>query len=236
MKRFDGFPSGSKLSATAFPALFFSDLLPMIDDLAELKVTLFCFWALHQKQGRFRYLLRAEFNVPELLEGLRAAQPDKEPHDTLAQALDRALERGTLLRSCVTLNGRPEQLYFVNTELGRIAIAQLDSGAWYPSEGAAPLEILPERPNIFKLYESNIGVLTPMVADALKDAEQDFPLDWIADAIREAVKSEKRSWRYIHSILKRWESEGRGSGLVGRRAEPTGLDYISGPYADFIEH
>ncbi len=236
MKRFDGFPDGSKLSATAFPALFFSELLPLIDDLAELKVTLFCFWALHQKQGRVRYLRGCEFHAAELLDGLRAAQPERDPHETLTQALERALERGTLLRAAASLNGQTEQLYFVNTELGRKAFAQLEAGEWYPGEGAVPFEILPERPNIYKLYEDNIGLLTPMMAESLKDAENDYPLEWIADALREAVKSEKRSWRYVLSILKRWESEGRGGGLGKRRAEPTGNDYISGPYADFIEH
>jgi DnaD/phage-associated family protein len=236
MKRFAGFPKGSKLSTTAFPTHFFSDLLPMIDDLAELKIALFCFWALHQKQGRVRYLRRCEFATPELLEGMRNAQPDRDPQDTLTEALERSLQRGTLLRATVTLNGQVEHLYFVNTELGRIAFSQLEAGQWYPGEGVAPFEILPERPNIYKLYEDNIGLLSPMTAESLKDAERDYPLEWIVDAIREAVKSEKRNWRYILSILKRWESEGRSGGFAGRRAEPTGLDYISGPYADFIEH
>ncbi|MCC7355027.1 MAG: primosomal replication protein N, partial [Anaerolineae bacterium] len=43
MKGFPGFPAG-KLRATRIPSLFFSDLLPAIDTLADLKVTLYCFW------------------------------------------------------------------------------------------------------------------------------------------------------------------------------------------------
>ncbi len=54
MKRFEGFPDNSQLSPTAFPALFFTELVPMIDDLAELKVTIYSFWALNQKEGDFR--------------------------------------------------------------------------------------------------------------------------------------------------------------------------------------
>ncbi len=55
---------------------------------------------------------------------------------------------------------------------------------------SAPLE----RPNVFKLYEENIGPLTPMIADALKDAENTFSPEWIAEAIELAVKNNKRSW------------------------------------------
>ena len=40
---FVGFPD-AKLKPIAVPELFFSDLLPLIDDLAELKLTLHCFW------------------------------------------------------------------------------------------------------------------------------------------------------------------------------------------------
>src|SRR5215468_8861201 len=98
MQKFDGFPPGSKLSPTAFPAQFFSELMALIDDLAEMKVTLFCFWALHQKTGRFRYLLRREFGEsPILMDGLRAACPDQEFEAALESALKRAIERGTLL-------------------------------------------------------------------------------------------------------------------------------------------
>ena len=45
MKGFPGFPDG-KLKLTQIPNLFFSDLLPIIDDLGELKVKLYAFWAL----------------------------------------------------------------------------------------------------------------------------------------------------------------------------------------------
>lgn len=211
MQKFDGFPDKSKLSPTAFPVLFFSDLLPMIDDLAELKVTLFCFWALHQKEGQYRYLARREFSAaPSLIEGLRAARPDVDPETILDAALARAVERGTLLCESAEVDAVVERFYFVNSERGRIAVKQLREQQWYPGDVPVSIEILPERPNIFRIYEQNIGNLTPMIADALKDAERDFPADWLEDAIRAAVENNKRSWRYILSILKRWEKEGRG--------------------------
>ena len=63
---------------------------------------------------------------------------------------------------------------------------------------------------MFKLYEENIGPLTPLIADALKDAEATYAPQWIADAIELAVEHNKRSWKYCEAILKRWKEEGRG--------------------------
>ena len=54
---------------------------------------------------------------------------------------------------------------------------------------------------MFKLYEENIGPLTPLIADALKDAEEIYSSEWIADAIELAVKNNKRNWKYCEAIL-----------------------------------
>jgi len=64
------------------------------------------------------------------------------------------------------------------------------------------------RANIFELYENNFGLLTPMIADTLKDAEQTYPAEWIKVAMTEAVTNNKRNWKYVEAILKRWKAEG----------------------------
>ncbi len=219
------------------PSAFFSDLLPLVDDLAELKVILFCFWSLPQKDEKYRYLRRQDFAANEaLMRGLAACAPGGDPDAVLTAALERAVQRGALLRAELNLQGGAETLYFMNTPLGRAGAKQVQAGAWRPGDAANPVEILPERPNIYRLYEANIGPLTAMIADALKAAERDYPPEWIEDAMREAVERNKRSWRYIQSILKRWEAEGRSREVSGRADEPDGRRYISGKYADFIEH
>ena len=35
------------------------------------------------------------------------------------------------------------------------------------------------KPNIFSLYEANIGIITPLIAEELKDAELQYPEAWI---------------------------------------------------------
>lgn len=66
--------------------------------------------------------------------------------------------------------------------------------------------------NIYSHYESNIGVLTAMIADSLDLAEKEYPADWVTDAIRLAVENNKRNWRYCEAILKRWKESGKDDG------------------------
>jgi DnaD/phage-associated family protein len=66
-----------------------------------------------------------------------------------------------------------------------------------------------QRPNIFRLYEENIGPLTPLIADALRDAEKDYAEPWVDYAFSEAVKNNARSWNYVETILKRVKADGK---------------------------
>lgn len=62
--------------------------------------------------------------------------------------------------------------------------------------------------SIFKSYEHEIGMITPTVADDIKSAVEDYPLDWFGEAFKEAARNNKRNWRYALAILKRWKIEG----------------------------
>jgi DnaD/phage-associated family protein len=235
MESFTGFPPGE--TRIKFPAAFFSDLLPLIDDLAELKLLLFCFWALLQKDGQFRYLRRQDFaSHADFMRGLVAHQPEIEPEMALDAALAKATQHGSLLCAEMALDNGLERLYFVNTVRGRTAIEQIKAGEWQPGDANNPVEILPERPNIYRLYEANIGPLTPRIRDRLVDAAADYPTAWIEEAIYLAVENNKRAWSYIQAILTRWEKEGKINGAAQQRSGQAGPQYIAGPFADFIEH
>ena len=62
--------------------------------------------------------------------------------------------------------------------------------------------------NNSKLYEENIGMLTPAIAESLKDIAEKYPPGWFQEALKEAVKSEHRNLKYIEAILERWQTEG----------------------------
>lgn len=63
--------------------------------------------------------------------------------------------------------------------------------------------------NVFSVYTSEIGLLTPKISEELKLAEQDYSPGWVIDAIHEAVRANVRKWNYISAILKRWQVDGR---------------------------
>ena len=237
MQKFDGFPHGP-FSSTQIPVPFFSQLLPLIDDLAELKVMLFCFWALPQKQGQFVYLRLQDFLKNEaLMQGMAVIESGRSGEAMLQRGIKKAVERNALLVADVNVSGTMETLYFVNTEKGRLAIEQINAGQWQPGDLENPVEILPDRPNIYRIYEENIGPLSPITTDELKDMQNDYSLIWIEESIHIAVKENKRSLRYIAAILKRWKKEGKDSGeFTGKLPKKDGKRYVTGKYADFIDN
>lgn len=228
---FAGFPSG-KLRLTPIPSQFFSELLPEIDDLGELKVSLYAIWFLDRLEEAVRYLAYSDFsNDQRLVEGLPAGLED---------ALERAVQRGLLLRvlpqSGGGAGGLEEALYFLNSARGRAAIQSIERGEWAPEGRSHPaISLEAERPNIFRLFEQNIGPLTPLIAEALQDAEQTYPAAWIEEAFKLAVEKNVRKWNYIRAILKSWQEEGRDQ-TDRRDSAQNRRKYVEGEFSDFIQH
>ena len=235
MKQFMGFPA--RMQFTPVPNLFFSQLLPQIDDINELKTTLHILWALYRKRGYPRFVTHTELlGDTSLMSSLKEAA--KPADEALRSALLMAAGRGTILHLTCDLNGKPEELYFINTQSDRQAVAKIQNGELkLPGlKAKVPTSIWAEQlPDIFTLYEQNIGMLTPVSAEELKDAEKLYPESWIKDAIKEAVNQNKRKWSYISAILERWSTEGRSHGTYKRDAEKEDPDkYIKGRYGHMV--
>jgi DnaD/phage-associated family protein len=64
---------------------------------------------------------------------------------------------------------------------------------------------------IFKAYQNEIGLITPLIAEKIGGWLDDplCPRDWVLDAIHEAARQNKRNWAYCEAILKRWQTEGK---------------------------
>ena len=235
MKQFAGFPS--KMEFTPLPNFFFSTILPQISDIAELKTTLHVLAALYRKRGFPRFITYKELlGSASLMSGLgEAAMP---PDEVLRNALKMATERGTIIHIVLDRDGVPEDIYFLNTDSNRQSVAKIQSGELRLSGLKAGGQIhveLEEQPDIFTLYEQNIGMLTPMIADELREAEKLYPENWIRDAIKEAVSLNKRNWRYIARILERWSTEGRGDGAYQRDSKTDPDKYIKGKYGHMVQ-
>jgi DNA replication protein len=231
IRPFPGFPNG-RLRFTAVPNVFFSELLAAIDNLAELKLTLHFIWRLQRLDRKPRYLALSELQADGALLGSLDPQGTR-PHEVLAEALARAVNRGTLLRLEDVETG--EAWFFLNSEQGRQGFEQAQRGE-VGLTGAAPggePRLAVERPNIYQLYEQNIGMLQPLIADQLRDAETTYPEEWIEEAFRIAVEQNVRNWAYVRKILERWSREGKDGGprLDGDRTR-----YIKGKYGRYVKH
>ncbi len=220
---FSGFVAGSR--ATVLPTAFFTEVLPGIEDEAELRVTLYLFYALGRRKGYPRFVTRSELEALAPLAESLAPLPG-EIAENLDRGLGLAAQRGTFLTLQVEREGRSDGLFLLNTPGDRRAFQQILSGQLEvgrplprPAEPPAP-----ERHNVFQLYEENIGPITPLVAEELREAEQLYPVEWIEEALKEAAVLNKRSWRYAARILERWAMEGRQGEKAGR--DPAGVDTI----------
>jgi len=75
---------------------------------------------------------------------------------------------------------------------------------------------------VSSLFEENIGMITPMVAEKLKDIIDEYSPEWFEEAMKEAVTSGHRSLNYITAILERWRVEGYKSKTGGKHGADKG--------------
>ena len=210
---------------TMVPGSYVSQLMRQVEDPLELKVTLLTFYLLSRAREYPAYVTRAELE-------LRAASVLGIAEEACGQGLDAAAQRGVILRLVLSLDGQDTEVYFANIEADIEAIgelkARLASGGTVA--GSAPVQ------NIFELYEQNVGIVSPMIAEELKDAQQTYPAEWIEEAFREAVRVRKLNWKYICRILERWTTEGKDSGANRPGAGPIDRDkYIKGRYGHLVK-
>jgi DNA replication protein len=235
MSQFEGFPA--RMEFTSIPNYFFSAVLPDISDMGELKTTLHVMAALYRKRGYPRFVTYHEMlGNASLMSGLKEGA--ESPDQALRRALEMATRRGTFIHITLEGDGSPEDAYFLNTESDRKAVARIESGELKIGgfTAARPEQTETEEPpDIFTLYEQNIGMLTPMIADELKEAEKLYPADWIRDAIKEAVALNKRNIRYIMRILERWSAEGKSDGAHQRISKKGPDKYLKQRYGHIVK-
>ncbi len=215
MTPFNGFTSQETF--TQIPDSLFH-LMNEIDDLAELKVTLYALWQIDHIEGHFRALCQTDF-APDAL-GMNQAQ--------INIGLEKATERGTLLKS----NHEADTFYFLNSPRGRLAAEAFAKGQWRESARimSAPLN----KSNIFKLYEENIGALTPLLSEMLREAEKNYPSEWFEEAFAIAVGRNIRNWKYVEAILTRWKEKGKDERKDKQDIVKDAKRYSDSEFSEFI--
>jgi DnaD/phage-associated family protein len=215
------------------PPELFSEVLPQITLASELKVTLHIFYRLSRQRGPAPRRLNWDELIGDriLRRSLRSVSKLRPHEELLAEGLEAAVQRTTLLHVILPDDGRAINWYLVNTAANRgwAELAGLAGAALSPNE--PPTD---ERPAVLTLYEQNIGLITPMLLEELREAEERYPPHWIVDAIREAVRANARSWRYIKKVLERWAAHGRQD-ATDRAERPIDVEkYTNGTYGDLF--
>ncbi|MEI8131329.1 MAG: DnaD domain protein [Leptolinea sp.] len=230
MKTFQGFPSG-KTRLIRIPAAFFTEIVPSVGDINVLKLLLHFFRALDHQDGQVRFLRMRDLSEDVTLQsGLVSTQTDK--LGALLSSLEKAVEAGFILKG-ESKSDSDNVIFFLNTARGRDAQAALLSGRWNPGDENADHHLPTSMPDVFQLYEENIGPITPMIADMLQEAEKIYPQAIIQYAFEEAVKQNARNWKYIDAILRKWQEKGN-HGKNSPDSEKDRRKYFEGDYAEFI--
>jgi DnaD/phage-associated family protein len=236
MRAFPGFPD--RAATTRIPTQWLRAVLAEAESLAELKVTLHALRQLDAKRAYPRYVRISELRADPTTVASLQATGGLSPEDALTEGVRLAVARGVFLALPVSPD---DTCLFLNTPAHRQLVARLARGEQrLELPPAPPPAVLPaRRPTIFELYEQNVGLLTPLLVEELREAAETYPPDWLEEAFREAVGYNRRHWRYVRRILEKWATEGRGDrGVAGGRpqAPRDPRRYLEGRYGHLIQH
>ena len=213
---------------TPTPNLVFGKLLNEIDDINELKFILRIVWMINQVKRVPKYVTLEEITADKIVHPIIKAKSNTEMNSTCLSMIKKPQFSNLLICHDIYTSKSTNTVIAFNTDRNQtmlIKTEQLDkSDAVFQPNGDVP----EESPNIFKLYEDNIGTLNPIIADELKIAETTYPYAWITSAFKESVLRNKRSWNYVKTILENWRREGKNDGRVGKNSKKSGYnEYFS---------
>ncbi|ADJ25942.1 primosome, DnaD subunit [Dehalogenimonas lykanthroporepellens BL-DC-9] len=218
-----------RLEFFGIPKYFLSVVMPEIDDINELKATILFFQLYYSKKTARRYVTDYELTSFKEL-GL-----------TLEQVRT-VMGRSSTSKHIIKIH-RPNnaEIYILNDKEGqttaqyilqhKILIPNVEESQ---ALGGSPIEDDFEIASVFHLYEENIGLLTPIIADEIKTALTLYPVSWIKEAISESAKMNKRNWRYISKILDNWLSQGKNDGTY-REDNKEQSKYLKGAYGKHVQ-
>jgi DnaD/phage-associated family protein len=100
------------------------------------------------------------------------------------------------------------------------AVTSSSSTSISSSDSSSEGERMQGEGGVFRAYEQNIGLITPALADGLRDAIDTYSVDWVMTGIQYAATHEKRSLAYITGCLKGWRRDGLAQPPKGNGNKP----------------
>lgn len=214
------------------PERFFSEVLPSITNISELKTSLVILNEIGIRQKKDQCLSYSNIKELEQFASIETAE-----NQTLVQLIDLTLRNLVQLgvvfsRSSEVGSVDPEEIYFLDDLEGHTLSENLKFGIVSPN---VTVDNPKRDTTIFDLYEKIIGIIPgAQIAQELMEAEKTYPAQWIEDAFDEAVAQDVRRWAYIRAILASWSNGGRGNydGKTGGRNSES--RYQSGKYGKIV--
>ena len=198
-------------SQALIPTTLLDSMLAAIGDLGDLRCILRALRTLDKQSEPLRYV------TIDMLENDPVLQDLQLPKPSICSAMETATRVG-LFEKRAMVEGEQEHIVFVLST--PLEVPAQHSIAEPTPLGTASVSRA-ESSNIFSLYESTVGMVTPFIADELKESEAAYPAHWIREAFNLAASLNKRNWRYIAAILNRWYAE-EGQNGKPRRHIKTG--------------
>ena len=196
------------------PAAALSQWLADIGDIVELKVTLRALALLAEEPRRRSVppsVALEDLLDDRVLDTALSGGAENSVRAGLGAALDRGTltairDRGTMR---VLLNDDDCRRYVETADVSELTSADLAGQTDADAPESHPDSPTTEEPraNIFTLYEQHIGPYGHSIAEQLRAAEEEYPAEWIVDAIAVAAERNVRSWHYIDAVLRRWKQE-----------------------------
>ncbi|MBG94569.1 MAG: hypothetical protein CL793_04825 [Chloroflexi bacterium] len=216
--------SNEPMTYTAVPDSILGEFLVEFQDESLLRCFLRILWHLHRSKDKIKSVEIAVLDADPILDGVLSKR--KTPDSSRLSTVLKEIYDLNFVLFAEPRKPQGDIRVLLNTRKNRTMIETL---GWVSTEAVDVTRVLvaplPES-NIFGLYEQNIGLITPLVADELRDMETIYPVSWIEEAIQLSVIYNRKSIRYILGILERWRNEGRDGG-PRRNSQTVGAkDYI----------
>jgi DNA replication protein len=248
---FDGFPRPQQ-NYSKLPHVLI-DCLPMIDSMAELKVLLYL---IRHTWGFSEYAKPKRITTDEFMRGRKRKNGTRIDAGTgmanksVISGLQSAVEHGFVLVEIDDSDlARIEKRYSLNMSgvkdlhTGQenlhsdyVKVTQrseketIERNSKTKEEEAAALET--NVSTLKELHEQNIGMVTPLLMNMLRNAALTYPVEWFQPAFEITVKSARhRSWAFVEAVLEGWRKNGYGW-KPERQVRATGKPSPSIPPAD----
>ena len=73
------------------------------------------------------------------------------------------------------------------------------------------------------------------ILSMLKEAEELYKEEWFEEAITIAVKNNKRNWKYVEAILKRWKEDGTHGQKDQQSSKKSSERYTDSQFSEFLK-